>query len=155
VPRFGENACHPTRGIYGITWNCLLLVSVPFGVVTVTNPVVAPTGTVLSIAVSERIVNDADTPLTETLVVPVSPWPRVPNSVPTLQHSVMSDRARLQVRKPNLAQAPGSSLHQAVYFGFRNTTNLSAEAESVRSPRSRAPSPLKSAAAKYECPLPL
>ena len=30
---------------YGLTTNCLLLVSVPLGVVTVTNPVVAPEGT--------------------------------------------------------------------------------------------------------------
>ena|ERR1700693_3978027 len=38
---------------YGITWNFLLLVKGPVGVVTVTNPVVAPTGTVVAISVSD------------------------------------------------------------------------------------------------------
>ena len=37
----------PRPPIYGITTNCLLLVSVPVEVVTVTNPVVAPLGTII------------------------------------------------------------------------------------------------------------
>src|SRR5579862_499955 len=68
---------------YGITTNGLLLVSVPLGVVTVTYPVVAPAGTVASMNVSDLTVNDAGVPFSETDVVPVKPWPRMPIGWPT------------------------------------------------------------------------
>ena len=54
----------------------MLLVSVPFGVVTTTGPVVAPLGTTAVMKVSETISKlVAGTPLKVTLVVPVNPWP--------------------------------------------------------------------------------
>jgi hypothetical protein len=61
---------------YGITWKGWLLPSVPLGVATVTNPVVASVGTVVSIAVSERTVKEDDVPLKLTAVVPVRLLPR-------------------------------------------------------------------------------
>src|SRR5579859_931603 len=63
---------------YCNTRNGTLLVSVPLGVATVTKPVVAPGGTVAFIKVSDTTVKLAGIPLSETLVVPVSPWPRMP-----------------------------------------------------------------------------
>lgn len=67
-----------------MTRNCLLLVSMPPGVVTVTGPVVAPSGTVASRNVSDSIVKVAGVALNETLVVPVNPCPRIPTFCPTL-----------------------------------------------------------------------
>src|SRR5579871_1379778 len=66
----------------GITTNGLLLRSVPLGVVTVAYPVVAPAGTVAFINVSETTVNVAGVPLSETSVVPMKPWPRMPPTWP-------------------------------------------------------------------------
>jgi len=60
----------------GITRNGWLLVSVPPNVATVTNPVVAPVGTVATISVAEITVNAAGVPLKFTLVVPVRLFPR-------------------------------------------------------------------------------
>ena len=65
---------------YGITWNGLLLVSVPLGVVTVTYPVVAPGGTVAWMKVFDTTVNVAAVPLNETPLVPVSPLPSTPTT---------------------------------------------------------------------------
>jgi hypothetical protein len=50
--------------------NFLLLFSVPPGVTTVTNPVVAPVGTVAFIQVSDITVKLAGVPLKQTVVVP-------------------------------------------------------------------------------------
>jgi hypothetical protein len=61
--------------IYGITLNFLLLFSVPPGVVTVTKPVVAPSGTIAVRKVSDETLKFALLPLNETRVVPVNPCP--------------------------------------------------------------------------------
>ena len=62
--------------ICGNTRKILLLVRVPPGVATVTEPVVAPAGTIAVRKVSDDTVNVAGVPLKETAVVPVKPWPR-------------------------------------------------------------------------------
>jgi hypothetical protein len=55
----------------------LLLVSLPFGVVTTTGPVVAPEGTVAVISVLDTKVNAAAAPLNVTLDAPVIFVPRI------------------------------------------------------------------------------
>src|SRR4029077_7835187 len=55
----------------GTTVNAALLVAEPAGVVTLSGPVVAPTGTVAWIAVAEVTVKLALTPLKATAVAPV------------------------------------------------------------------------------------
>ena len=70
--------------IWGSSRNCLLLASVPPGVVTLMGPVVAPFGTFAVRNVSEETVKLAAVPLNETFVVPLKPWPRIPIVVPTL-----------------------------------------------------------------------
>jgi hypothetical protein len=64
----------PTTARFGRTYplmrNFLLLFSVPPGVTTVTNPVVAPVGTVAFIQVSDITVKLAGVPLKQTVVVP-------------------------------------------------------------------------------------
>lgn|SRR5580704_2736948 len=69
---------------YGFTWNTTLLLNVPLGVVTSSVPVVAPTGTVVLIAVFLDTVNVAGVPLKVTLVVPVRPFPRIRTLAPTV-----------------------------------------------------------------------
>ena len=69
---------------HGTTRNGTLLVRVPPGVVTWTNPLVAPTGTVAVINVPDRIANVAGVPLKETSLAPAKPWPRIPTVLPTL-----------------------------------------------------------------------
>jgi len=64
-----------------------LLVSVPGGVVTVTYPVVAPRGTSALIKVSETTWKFAGVPFKKTLVVPMSPWPKIAPVDPTLPAS--------------------------------------------------------------------
>jgi acyl-CoA reductase-like NAD-dependent aldehyde dehydrogenase len=61
------------RGLYGRTLKGTLLFSVPVGVVTVTKPVVAPTGTVVEMAEPDVLtVNEVTgVPLNLTLVAPV------------------------------------------------------------------------------------
>jgi hypothetical protein len=59
-----------------------VLVPVPLGVVTETVPVVAPTGTVAVICVSELTTNDAVVPLNETAVAPVKLEPLIATEVP-------------------------------------------------------------------------
>ena len=55
-----------------------LLVNVPLGVVTVTGPVIAPTGTVAVINLLEiTLKEEAGTPLKLTTVEPVRPAPRI------------------------------------------------------------------------------
>jgi len=58
------------------------LVGVPPGVVTLTGPVVAPSGTVASIVVSEVTVKLALTPLKATAVAPVKFVPLISTLVP-------------------------------------------------------------------------
>ena len=72
---------------YGITWNGTLLVSVPLGVTTVTNPVLAPGGTIARIKVSDTTVKLAEVPLRKTSLVPVRPCPRMPPVCPTFPDS--------------------------------------------------------------------
>lgn len=61
--------------------------SVPLGVFTVTNPLVAPDGTVARMKVSETTVKLAGVPFKKTPVVPVKPCPRMPPVCPTLPES--------------------------------------------------------------------
>ena len=63
---------------YGITVNIVLLVRVPLGVWTVTNPLVAPVGTVARIEVSDTTVKLAGVPFNQTAVVPMRPRPSMP-----------------------------------------------------------------------------
>src|SRR5258707_757630 len=65
------------------TVNAVLLVAVPAGVVTLSGPVVAPTGTVAWIAVAEVTVKLALTPLKATAVAPVKLVPLIVTFVPT------------------------------------------------------------------------
>src|SRR5258705_208960 len=65
------------------TVNAVLLVAVPPGVVTLSGPVVAPTGTVAWIAVAEVTVKLALTPLKATAVAPVKFAPLIVTFVPT------------------------------------------------------------------------
>src|SRR5437879_464581 len=67
-----------------MTWNALLLVSVRPEVRTVTDPVVAPLGTVAVMYVSETTVKLAEVPLKATASVAVNPWPSNPIVSPTL-----------------------------------------------------------------------
>ena len=69
---------------YLVTTNCGLLLSVPEGVTTETLPVVAPSGTLALMYVSDSTVNAAATPLNVTLVDPVRPLPRMMMFCPTL-----------------------------------------------------------------------
>ena len=69
--------------IYGVTWNALLLLRVPLGVITLTVPLVAPAGTVVVISVAETTVNVAAVPLKLTPVVPVRFVPRMMTAAPT------------------------------------------------------------------------
>jgi hypothetical protein len=62
---------------HGSTRKLTLLVSVPLGVTTWTGPVVAPTGTVVLIAVCDSTVKVADVPLKVTLVVPARLVPKL------------------------------------------------------------------------------
>ena len=61
----------------------LVLVAVPPGVVTLSGPVVAPAGTVASIAAAEVTVKLALTPLNVTAVAPVKFVPLIVTLVPT------------------------------------------------------------------------
>lgn len=54
-----------------------MLVISPLGLLTVTKPLLAPTGTVVVRKVSEATVKLAAVPLKETPVVPVRPCPRI------------------------------------------------------------------------------
>ena len=69
---------------YGKTWKGTLLLSVPLGVVTVTVPVVAPVGTLVSIAEAVTLSRGAVVPLKVMLVVPVRLFPRMITFIPTL-----------------------------------------------------------------------
>ena len=70
--------------IYGVTMNCLLLVNVPVEVVTVTNPVLAPLGTVALRKVPDTTDAVAGIPLKLTAVDDVKPCPRISTVLPTL-----------------------------------------------------------------------
>lgn len=65
---------------HGSTRKGTLLFRVPFDVVTSTNPLVAPTGTVALRKVPESTAKAAGVPLNVTPVVPLKPWPKIPNS---------------------------------------------------------------------------
>ena len=84
----------------------MLLLSVPLGEVTVTEPVVAPGGTTAVRYVSDLIVKVAGVPLNETAAVPVKPWPRMPTVYPTrpvlIRNSTKgaSPRSRLKIVPP-------------------------------------------------------
>jgi hypothetical protein len=70
--------------IYGQMWNIVLLFSMPLGVVTVTQPLVAPVGTLTVIPVADTTLKVAETPLKVTLVAPVRSVPRILTCAPTL-----------------------------------------------------------------------
>jgi hypothetical protein len=61
-----------------------LLVSVPPGVITATEPLVAPAGTLVVISELETTVNAAAVPLKVTLVAPVRSVPRILTAAPAL-----------------------------------------------------------------------
>jgi hypothetical protein len=73
-----------------------LLVRVPPGVVTVTEPLVAPVGTPVAISELETTVNAAAVPLKVTLLAPVKSVPRILTAVPTLPEvgSVFTNAAK-------------------------------------------------------------
>jgi hypothetical protein len=72
-------------GLYGSTRKGTLLESVPVGVTTWTVPVVAPSGTVVEIAVPvELTVYVLALPLKVTLLAPVRSVPRISTAAPTL-----------------------------------------------------------------------
>lgn len=79
VPLVGEKLV-----IFGLTAKLLTLVAVPFGVVTLITPAIAPTGTVVVMEVSESTLNVALTPLNWTLVAPVKFVPVIATDVPTM-----------------------------------------------------------------------
>ena len=70
--------------IVGVTRKFTLLANMRLGAVTLTLPVVAPSGAVVLISVLETTVNVAAVPLKVTLVVPVRLFPRIITGVPTL-----------------------------------------------------------------------
>ena len=74
----------------GVTRNFRLLLRAREGVITFTNPVVAPAGTVAVRNVSDETVNAAAVPLKFTLVVPVRPCPRITIVLPTFPVQVTS-----------------------------------------------------------------
>jgi hypothetical protein len=65
-----------------VTWNVLALLAVLTGVVTVTEPVVEPDGTVVVIIESLMSVKVAGVPLNLTAVAPVRPLPVMVTAVP-------------------------------------------------------------------------
>src|SRR5882724_631235 len=66
-----------------LTVKLLVLVAVPAGVVTLTGPVVAPTGTVATTVVSEATVKFALSVLNVTAVAPVKLAPLIVTLLPT------------------------------------------------------------------------
>lgn len=103
--------------ICGVTRNFLLVLILPPGVVTVTDPVVAPLGTVVVISASETTVNVAFVPLKLTLVAPVRLVPRILTAVPTLPDDGRVCRdARSPTDKlktvPALIAPPGTLSHR-------------------------------------------
>src|SRR5438093_765866 len=72
-----------TQALAGWRVKSSVLTAVPSGVVTEILPVVAPTGTVAVICVSETTVNEAKTELNFTLVVPVKFSPLMVMVLPT------------------------------------------------------------------------
>ena len=71
TPAFTNDTCPPS-----------VLLAVPFGVVTVMGPLVAPEGTVVVICVSDVTVNVAAVPLNATAVAPVKLLPVIVTAVP-------------------------------------------------------------------------
>ena len=69
---------------YGKTRNGTLLIRGPFGVFTVTKPVVAPSGTTARMKVSDTTVKFAGIPLISTPLAPVNSCPRIGPFCPTL-----------------------------------------------------------------------
>ena len=66
-----------------VTWKGTLVLSVALGVVTWTEPVAAPAGTVVWISESDTTVNVAAMPLKLTSVAPVRLLPRIRTGAPT------------------------------------------------------------------------
>ena len=80
-----------------------LLESVPAGVVTWTQPVVAPLGTMALICFFETTVKFAGVPLKVTLVVPVRLVPKIPICVPGLPKAgVGSTNGLSPMERPNM-----------------------------------------------------
>ncbi len=69
--------------IFGFTWKSRWVLAEPPGVITEIRPVVAPSGTVVWMLVSEATVNAAGVPLKLTAVVPVKPLPVRVTDLPT------------------------------------------------------------------------
>jgi hypothetical protein len=69
IPPIEESFPGVRKSSYLVTWNFRLLRSVAFGVVTVTNPVVALAGTTAVMYVADTKVDWAALPLNDTLLV--------------------------------------------------------------------------------------
>jgi hypothetical protein len=65
--------CRDPTAVQFVTLNTLSLVNVPLGVVTETDPLVAPVGMIAFISVSDVMVKPAEVPLKETSLAPVNP----------------------------------------------------------------------------------
>src|ERR1700722_5222025 len=89
---------------YGLTVNAALLVSVPLGVVTLTNPLVAPFGTDATIALLASTRNGASVPLNVTAVLPLRLFPMMATRVPTVPDAglVSTNRGRFMVRRKSV-----------------------------------------------------
>ena len=92
---FSDEVTEVEVGEFAITKGTLL-VRVPPGVVTVTEPLVAPAGTLVVISELETTVNATAVPLKVTPVVPVRSVPRILTAAPTLPEvgSVFTKGAR-------------------------------------------------------------
>jgi hypothetical protein len=80
APLEGENPS--IEGVGTVIVKLPELVALPFGVVTVTGPLVVPLGTIAVIVFSELTVKLADVPLNFTEVAPVKRAPPIPTDVP-------------------------------------------------------------------------
>lgn len=90
------------------------LVAVPYGVVTLMGPVVAPLGTEVVIWLSELTVNVAEVPLKFTAVAPVKPEPEMVTPAPTNplvgENELIAGPFGVTVKLPELVPVPNDVL---------------------------------------------
>src|SRR5215471_9055076 len=112
-PEIGRLTRFKRRTCYGKTRKATLLLSVPFGVVTMTVPVVAPVGTLVSIAEAVTLSNGAVVPLKATLIVPVRLFPRMITLAPTLPEvGLVSTNGPRPVARLKIVPQPNGSIPQ-------------------------------------------
>ena len=102
-----------------LTVKLFVLVAVPLGVVTLTSPVVAPTGTVAWMVVSEVTVKVAPNALNVTAVAPVKFVPLIVTLVPTgplvgvklviVGALPPTEVSVVKVKSPDVARLPAAS----------------------------------------------